>query len=164
MDKVNFQKLVGEVVDWIGSRPLDKQLESDLNLRFPVGGNVYAALFEGCKRGDAEGWICEREAGGIRYGRVIKPSLGTHNFSVDVVDMKDLVGPHHVHPYGEIDLIIPLEGDAAFDEHAAGWLVYGPGSAHKPTVSGGRAYVLYLLPAGAIEFTAARKPDAAKAI
>jgi len=33
------------------------------------------------------------------------------------------------------------------------WLVYGPGSAHSPTVAHGRALVLYLLPQGAIEFT-----------
>ena len=43
--------------------------------------------------------------------------------------------------------------DALFDGRAAGWVVYGPGSAHRPTVSGGKALVLYLLPDGAIEFT-----------
>jgi len=31
--------------------------------------------------------------------------------------------------------------------------VYAPGSAHRPTVSSGRALVLYLLPQGQIEFT-----------
>ena len=159
MDKSAFQKLVVEVVDWIGSRALDTELERDLNRTFRVGDTVYSAMLEACKRGDNEGWICEREAGGIRYGRVLKPGLGSHNFSVDVVDMKDSAGPHHVHPNGEIDLIMPLDGDAVFDDHAAGWLVYGPHSAHKPTVRGGRAYVLYLLPGGAIEFTA-RKSEA----
>jgi hypothetical protein len=42
---------------------------------------------------------------------------------------------------------------ARFDGHAAGWCVYGPGTAHRPTVTEGRALVLYLLPEGAIEFT-----------
>ncbi|PKO57382.1 MAG: DUF4863 domain-containing protein, partial [Betaproteobacteria bacterium HGW-Betaproteobacteria-19] len=37
--------------------------------------------------------------------------------------------------------------------HGAGWFVYGPGTVHRPTVSDGRAHVLYLLPQGAIEFT-----------
>ena len=55
--------------------------------------------------------------------------------------------------YGEIDLVMPLEPEAQFDGHGAGWVVYGPGSAHHPTVTRGRALVLYLLPAGAIEFT-----------
>ncbi|HWM69778.1 MAG TPA: DUF4863 family protein [Steroidobacteraceae bacterium] len=63
------------------------------------------------------------------------------------------VYPHHRHPNGEIDLIMPLEPGAQFDGRDAGWLVYGPGSAHSPTITHGRALVLYLLPQGAIEFT-----------
>ncbi len=50
-------------------------------------------------------------------------------------------------------MIMPLTEDARFDGHGAGWLVYGPGTAHRPTVTQGRALVLYLLPGGAIEFT-----------
>ncbi|MEK7820796.1 MAG: DUF4863 family protein, partial [Pseudomonadota bacterium] len=34
--------------------------------------------------------------------------------------------------------------------------VYAAGSAHYPTVTGGAALVLYLLPGGAIEFTKAK--------
>ena len=97
--------------------------------------------------------MCNREAGGIKFGRVIRPSSGTHGFSVDVVEMKDLEGPHHRHPNGEIDMIMPVTPRAKFDGRGAGWLVYGPDSAHSPTVSDGRALVLYLLPQGAIEFT-----------
>jgi hypothetical protein len=48
---------------------------------------------------------------------------------------------------------MPLTEHAQFDGRGAGWLVYGPDTAHSPTVSGGRALVLYLLPGGAIEFT-----------
>ncbi|CAM5206031.1 hypothetical protein CDEF62S_06124 [Castellaniella defragrans] len=66
--------------------------------------------------------------------------------------MKDVVGPRHTHPAGEIDLNLPTGGDARFDGHAAGWLVYGPGTTHRPTVSAGESYVLYLLPNGEIEF------------
>ncbi len=100
-----------------------------------------------------EGWLCNREGGGIRYGRIFKPADDLHGFSVDVVDMKDIAGPHHAHPNGEIDLIMPIEGDATFDGRPAGWLVCPPGSAHRPTVANGRALVLYLLPEGRIEFT-----------
>ena len=67
--------------------------------------------------------------------------------------MTSIAGPHHAHPNGEIDLIMPLDDDARFDGRPAGWLVCPPGSAHRPTVSGGRALVLYLLPQGSIEFT-----------
>jgi hypothetical protein len=114
---------------------------------------VYEALKASCQAGVAAGWLCNREAGGIRYGRIFKPDAGLHGFSVDVVDMKDIAGPHHVHPEGEIDLVMPIEGAARFDGQPAGWVVCPPGSGHRPTVTSGRALVLYLLPQGAIHFT-----------
>jgi hypothetical protein len=73
--------------------------------------------------------------------------------SIDVVEMDEVVGPHHSHPNGEIDLVIPLDDGAQFDGRGAGWTVYPAGSAHNPTVTGGKALVVYLLPDGAIEFT-----------
>jgi len=69
--------------------------------------------------------------------------------------MEKRVGPHHCHPSGEIDLILPESGAATFDARGAGWLVYGPASAHFPTVTGGTALVLYLLPQGGIECSGA---------
>ena len=56
---------------------------------------------------------------------------------------------------GEIDLIMPLTNGARFDSYPAGWCVYEAGSGHRPTVTEGRALVLYLLPQGAIQFTPA---------
>lgn len=134
-------------------RPLDAALDAWLNAEHGAGSASFATLKGGCEAGVAAGWLCQREGGGIRYGRIFKPADDLHGFSVDVVDMADIAGPHHVHPNGEIDLIVPIEGDARFDGRPAGWLVCPPGSAHRPTVSGGRALVLYLLPQGAIQFT-----------
>ena len=148
-----FTHLIGTVTSQIEGRPLDGSLERDLEALFPAEGMEFRAIFAACQAGIAAGWMCAREAGGIRFGRVVKPGEATHGFSVDVVDMQPIAGPHHRHPNGEIDLIMPLTPGARFDGHAAGWLVYGPGSAHSPTVTYGRALVLYLLPAGAIEFT-----------
>jgi hypothetical protein len=98
--------------------------------------------------------MCNRSAGGIRFGRVIKPQQQLERYSVDVVEMDSIVGPHHAHPNGEIDMIMPLDPDAKFDGRGAGWLVYPPSSRHSPTVTGGKALVLYLLPEGAIDFSA----------
>lgn len=153
MTPAQFESMVAEITAVIEGMPVDKKLETLLNERFPPDGDVFRAIARACRDGAAEGWMCDREHGGVRFGRVIKPGPGTHGFSVDVVDMDNVVGPHHVHPQGEIDMIIPLEGDARFDGHGAGWLVYEAGSGHRPTVSEGRAHVLYLLPQGAIEFT-----------
>jgi len=151
----DFVDLVAPITRWIGARALDATLEADLNRSFAPDAAVFQSLFDACRAGVAAGWMCNREAGGIKYGRVVKPGAASHGFSVDVVEMENLAGPHHRHPEGEIDMIMPLSGAAKFDGRGAGWLVYGPGSAHRPTVSDGKALVLYLLPQGKIEFTAA---------
>ena len=137
----------------IAGRPLDATLDAWLNAEHGAGSATFATLKAACQQGVAEGWLCNREGGGIRYGRIFKPTPDLHGFSVDVVDMQDLAGPHHSHPQGEIDLVMPIEGPALFDGRGAGWVVYPAGSAHRPTVSQGRALVLYLLPAGEIVFT-----------
>lgn len=148
-----FASLIAGVTGRVAERPLDAALARDLNRALPGDGPEVAAIAAACRDAIRDGWMCSREAGGIRYGRVVKAGPATHGFSVDVVDMHDIAGPHHRHPHGEIDLVMPLDANARFDGHGAGWVVYGPGSAHRPTVSGGRALVLYLLPQGAIEFT-----------
>lgn len=152
MSPETFTNLIAEITGRIAGMPLDHKLEDVLNAAFPADGPAFNGIVEACKTAVAAGWMCNREAGGIKFGRVVKPSEVIHGFSVDVVEMNSK-GPHHSHPNGEIDMIMPLEGDAKFDGHGKGWVVYPPKSAHFPTVSGGKALVLYLLPQGAIEFT-----------
>jgi hypothetical protein len=154
MNADEFRSLIGDLTATLEDQPLDAALAERLNREHPPGSPTFDSIFAACRHGVAAGWMCQREANGIRYGRVVKSSPQTHGFSVDVVEMNDCVGPHHVHPNGEIDMVMPLEGDARFDGQGAGWKVYPPGSAHHPTLHGGRAYVLYLLPQGAIQFTA----------
>ncbi len=148
-----FRQQIATLTAELAGRPLDAALDNWLNAEHGATSVSYGALKSACEAGVAEGWLCDREGGGIRYGRIFKPAPDLHTFSVDVVDMKDIAGPHHAHPNGEIDLIMPIEGDATFDGRPAGWLVYPPGSAHRPTVANGRALVLYLLPEGRIDFT-----------
>lgn len=153
MNPTTFRQQIADLTAQIAGRPLDASLDAWLNTEHGATSSTYAALKASCVAGVAEGWLCDREGGGIRYGRIFKPADDLHGFSVDVVDMKDIAGPHHVHPNGEIDLVMPVDGDARFDGRPAGWLVCPPGSAHRPTVSQGRALVLYLLPQGQIQFT-----------
>jgi hypothetical protein len=153
MARDEFRSLISELTAGIAHQPLDATLEERLNREHGAGRPMYERIRAACRDAIAAGWMCDREAGGIRYGRVLRPTPETHGFSVDVVDMDDCAGPHHVHPNGEIDLVMPVDGAAAFDGQGAGWKVYGPASAHLPTVRGGRALVLYLLPQGAIQFT-----------
>ena len=152
-DKTAFHQALADLTAQLAGKPLDAALARGLNNTHGPTSTTYQRLREACIQGAREGWLCEREGAGIRYGRVFKPEDALHRFSVDVVDMQNIAGPHHTHPQGEIDLIMPLEGNAVFDGHPAGWCVYPPGSAHHPTVANGRALVLYLLPEGQIQFT-----------
>ncbi|MGQ9370428.1 4-hydroxylaminobenzoate lyase [Azospirillum sp. ST 5-10] len=153
MSKDAFKTLVRSVTDRIAGRPLDGGLETFLNETFPPDGRTFQDIEAMCRQGADEGWMCEREHGGIRFGRVLAADPELAGFSVDVVRMADVEGPHHRHPDGEIDMVMPITPDARFDGTPRGWKVYGPDSAHRPTVSEGAAYVLYLLPGGKIEFT-----------
>jgi len=152
MTKDEFAALMSEVTRTAAGKPVDAALANTLNDRFPASGGTFQAIRQACESAIAAGWMCEREQGGIKFGRVIKDIDG---FSVDVVHMADVVGPHHRHPNGEIDMVMPIDPAAKFDGHGAGWVAYGPDSAHKPTVTGGAALVLYLLPGGAIDFSRA---------
>lgn len=149
-----FRALVAQLTQEIAGKALDEHLDAWLNQHHGVGSASYQQLKAACVQGVADGWLCKYEGGGLRYGRIFKPADDLHGFSVDVVDMHDVAGPHHVHPEGEIDLIMPIDAGALFDCCPAGWMVTPAGSAHSPTVSQGRALVLYLLPKGRIEFTA----------
>lgn len=155
MSQQEFEKLVAAITADIADRPVDDTLQVYLNEHFPPAGAEFQQLATACRQGITEGWLCQHEQGGIKFGRVIKQGPATHGFSVDVVEMNDIAGPHHRHPNGEIDMVIPETDNARFDGNGVGWVVYEADSAHKPTVTDGRAIVLYLLPDGKIEFTRA---------
>lgn len=148
-----FDALAAKIASSLVGRPLDSRLESLLNQRFGRGTAEFEQLRALCEEGERDGWLLQREAGGIKFGRPVKPGTTAGPFSVDVVRMKDIAGPHHIHPNGEIGAVMAIAGAPKFDGKAEGWYVYPPGSDHRPTLTDGDAYVLYFLPQGAIEFT-----------
>jgi hypothetical protein len=153
MTSTEFRELVAPITARIQGRPLDGALEADLAAAFPPYGPTCSAIRQACDEAIAAGWMCSQGQAGRRFGRVIEPTAATQRLSVDVVELEDIAGPHHRHPNGEICLVMPIDAEATFDGRGAGWLVYGPGTAHRPTVRKGKALVLYMLPDGVIEFT-----------
>ena len=149
----DFRDLVVPVTRFAQGRPLDADLQRELELHFPPDCALVREVTAACHAGIAAGWMCREGDARRRYGRIFEAGEATHGFSVDVVDITDLVGNHHRHPTGEIDMIMPVTPQARFDDQGAGWLVYAAGSGHRPTVSAGRALILYLLPEGRIEWT-----------
>lgn len=134
-----FKTRLVAIAAQLHNRPLNSALDEWLNANIGTDTLTYRELKQSCVEGVAQGWLCKYEDGGLRYGRMFKPSEDLHGLSIDVVDMAHVAGPHHTHPQGEIDLIRPIEGDAQFDGRCANWLVCPPGSARSPTVSHGRA-------------------------
>lgn len=121
---------------------------AEIERRLPFDGPAVKAVREAAMAGAEAGWLLPRQNGEVRFGRVTK---SLHGFSVDAVLMST-PGPQHRHPNGEIDLCFTTKGDARFDGHPQGWVVFGPMSVHIPTVSDGEMLILYFLPGGAIEF------------
>ena len=151
--QAEFRDLLLPVTRFAQGRPVDAALQRDLELNYPPSSGWFRQVNDACHAGIAAGWMCREGDARRRYGRIFEADAVTHGFSVDVVDITDLVGNHHRHPTGEIDMIMPVTPQAQFDGKGAGWLVYAPGSGHRPTVTGGRALILYLLPEGKIEWT-----------
>ncbi len=148
-----LSELLAPITAALAGRAPSVQMSDELDRQFPPSSSEFKAIEAACHGAIAAGWMCAQGGAGRRFGRVIEPSPATHRLSVDVVELQDLVGPHHSHPTGEICMVMPQTEGARFDGKGAGWKVYPPGSAHRPTVADGRALVLYLLPEGKIEFT-----------
>ncbi len=153
MNVEEFQKLLKPVTEFVAHRAINAELAEELNSHFPPAGATFQAVEHACHEAIAAGWMCAHGGDGRRYGRVIEPSEQTGGLSVDVVDLTDIVGPHHRHPTGEVCMVMPISENALFDGRGKGWCVYEPGSAHQPTVTDGEALVLYMLPQGKIEFS-----------
>jgi hypothetical protein len=148
-----FQKLLKPVTDFVSSQAVDASLAEKLNRRFPHDDEAFKTIEAACHKAISDGWMCAQGSAGRRFGRVIESSEETGRLSVDVVDLENIVGPHHRHPTGEICMIMPVTEGARFDGMPRGWCVFEPGSDHRPTVTEGEALILYMLPEGKIEFT-----------
>lgn len=153
MNVDEFQKLLKPVTDFVSSRAITSDLAGELNSHFPPGSDTFEQIERACHQAIANGWMCAQGSEGRRFGRVIEPCEQTGGLSVDVVDLNDIVGPHHSHPSGEVCMVMPVDESALFDGAGKGWCIFEPGSAHHPTVTQGEALVLYMLPQGEIEFS-----------
>jgi hypothetical protein len=124
---------------------------SELNSRLDPTGAAATSVNESLSRLLEAGEIANRGELPVRWGRVSKATEESGDFSIDVVLMTG-PGPRHLHPAGEVNYCIALDGEPTFDGDPPGWVVKQPGSEHVPTVAGGTMLIVYLLPGGAMEF------------
>jgi hypothetical protein len=145
------------------------ELEQWLHAKHGVGSALYNELSRLIRLGVEAGWGAETEIAGLRYrrSRLIAPCAETFFFSVTSVLMDStdnaqhnpedsLRGDYHLHPYGEINMVVPLDDGAALAGPNGwcygGWTAPAPGSHHFPEVKGGAVISLAFLPAGRIAF------------
>ena len=128
----------------------DPAAAAALEVEFPMAGAFGAGLRKAAEAALQSGAICSREGGPSRFSRVAKPEAA-HGFSVDAVLLWG-DGPWHRHTNGEVNCMLGWEGAPEFCGHRPGWVVFPPGSAHVPSVTGGKMLIFYLLPGGAMEW------------
>ena len=146
-------------------------MERWLNTTHGPGSELYEDLSRLIKLGVEQGWAANQEVAGPHYrrSRLHEPSPETFHFSVTAVYMDSLDpkvfpdedhdvlrGDYHGHPYGELNLVVPLNPGAELmglqGWQGAGWTAPDPGSRHYPEVRGGAVIALFYLPAGRISY------------
>lgn len=145
------------------------KVEDWLNQTHGPGSALYEDLSQLIQAGVREGWVANVEISGARYrrSRLMEPCAETFNFSITAVYMDSLLSEHgdsgkifrgdyHSHPYGEFNMVIPLNEGAALGGPngwcGAGWTAPSPGSHHYPEVKGGAVIAFFFLPAGRISY------------
>jgi hypothetical protein len=146
------------------------EMEKWINEKYGENSPLYQDLSRLIKIGVEEGWAANQEIDGPHYrrSRIQEPSAEIFHFSITAVYMnsKDprrskagggdevLRGQYHGHPYGELNLVVPLDKGAQLKGlqgwQGAGWTAPDPGSRHYPEVKGGAVIALFYLPAGRI--------------
>ena len=100
------------------------EMERWLNTKCGPSSDLYKSLADLIKAGVRDGWAANKEVAGKHYrrSRLHDPSPETHHFSITAVYMDSmdpavfpdeddedvLQGEFHGHPYGELNLVVPL--------------------------------------------------------
>ncbi|MBG7697829.1 DUF4863 family protein [Streptomyces sp. MC1] len=146
----------------VRNRTAGKDLEHWLNTTYGPDSELYQDLARLIRIGVLlEGWAANVEVDGPRYrrSRIAEPTEETHYFSITAVYMDSVEryrGQYHAHPYGELNLVVPIDPGAELAGpngwQGPGWTAPAPGSHHYPEVRGGALIALFYLPAGRISY------------
>ncbi|AJA60708.1 DUF4863 family protein [Bradyrhizobium japonicum] len=148
------------------------EMERWLNDKYGEESDLYRELSRLVKSGVEQGWAANEEVDGPNYrrSRLMEPVSETYHFSITAVYMNSshsrsfrdedhhdvLRGQFHGHPYGELNLVVPVDKSAQLRGlqgwQGPGWTAPEPGSRHYPEVRGGAVIALFYLPAGRISY------------
>ncbi|MGJ7510248.1 DUF4863 family protein [Variovorax sp. GT1P44] len=145
------------------------ETERWLNQKYGPDSELYQTLARLVRQGVQDGWAANVALDGpiYRRSRIADPSERTRYFSITAVYMDSTGntqgnpgdtyrGQYHAHPYGELNMVVPLNPGAALNGPngwcEAGWTAPAPGSHHYPEAKGGAVIALFFLPAGRIAY------------
>jgi hypothetical protein len=145
------------------------KVEDWLNATYGPGSALYRDLAASIIQGIQDGWAANIAIDGPAYrrSRIAEPSGRTLHFSITAVYMDStgnrqghpdqrMRGQYHGHPYGEFNMVIPLNPGAALNGPNGwcfgGWTAPPPGSRHYPEAKGGAVIALFFLPSGRISY------------
>ena len=66
MSPSEFQRLIAQVTAQLAGRPLNAALADWLNRTYPADSATFREIADACRAGVGVGWLCNREAGGLR--------------------------------------------------------------------------------------------------
>lgn len=148
-------------LDEIKNRTAGEELEVWLNANYGPGTALWDDLARMVTEGVQDGWAANIEVDGPNYrrGRLADPIERLSYFSITAVYMNSVPvyrGQYHQHPYGEINMVVPLDEGALLRGprgwQSAGWTAPDPSSHHYPEAKGGAVIALFFLPAGRISY------------
>lgn len=145
------------------------EVEQWLNTKYGPGSELYETLAGLIRKGVEDGWAANVSIEGTRYrrSRIAEPSERTLHFSITAVYMDStgnqqghpdlrFRGQYHGHPYGEFNMVIPVDSGAALNGPngwcTGGWTAPAPGSHHYPEAKDGAVIALFFLPSGRISY------------
>ena len=148
------------------------EVERWLNQKYGPDSELYQTLADLIKRGVNDGWAANVEIDGPTYrrSRIAQPSGRTFHFSITAVYMDStgnsqghpdhrFRGQYHAHPYGEFNMVVPINPGAALNGPngwcESGWTAPAPGSHHYPEAKDGAVIALFFLPSGRISYNVA---------
>ncbi|QWF22306.1 DUF4863 family protein [Nocardioides sp. LMS-CY] len=143
------------------NRTAGEDLEKWLNDAYGPGSEFYERVAGLVKDGVRDGWAANIEVDGPRYrrSRLAEPCEELNYFSITAVYMDSVEpyrGQYHQHPYGELNMVVPLNEGAELAGPrgwcGGGWTAPDPASHHYPEVRGGAIIALFYLPAGRISY------------
>jgi uncharacterized protein DUF4863 len=148
-------------LDELKGKTAGKELDLWLNATYGPETPLYKDLARLITDGVKDGWAANIEVTGPDYrrSRIQEPTAELNYFSITAVYMNSIErmrGEYHQHPYGELNLVVPLDPGAVLAGplgwQGAGWTAPGPASHHYPEVKGGAVIALFYLPAGRISY------------